>query len=59
MSPAQLKILTIMAIVQSKSQNWKVSLFLGCLAVAGILVGSPYSFIASVVCGAGIAALAD
>ena len=48
-----------MSVFDSKSPTRKVSLFLGCIAVAGILMGDPYTIIVSVVCGAGIATLAD
>jgi hypothetical protein len=48
-----------MSAFDSKSPTRKASLFLGCVAVAGLLIGNPFTIIVSVVCGAGIATLAD
>ncbi|MFZ0035989.1 MAG: hypothetical protein WAK91_01110 [Candidatus Acidiferrales bacterium] len=48
-----------MSIFESSSPTRKASLFLGCIAVAGLLVGNPFTIIVSVVCGAGIVTLAD
>ena len=48
-----------MSAFDSKSPTSKASLFLGCVAVAGLLIGNPFTIIVSVVCGAGIATLAD
>jgi hypothetical protein len=42
-----------------KSPTRKAKLFLGCVAVAGLLIGNPFTIIASVVCGAGIATLSE
>jgi len=44
---------------EAKSPTRKITLFLGCIGIIGLLMGDLYGVVLAVVCGSGIATLAD